>query len=99
VTYYFTTGVEANTDPQIYSVKVKGKKLIVTGTNFEAPSLIYLNGEKQKKSVNDEISPTTTLIGLKAGKLIAPGQTVTVQVKNPNTGKASDEFIFTRPLE
>jgi hypothetical protein len=97
--YYFAAGVEANTDPQIHSVKVKGKKLIVTGTNFEAPSFVYLNGERQKKSANDLDNPTTMVIGLKAGKLIAPGATVSIQVKNDTTGKLSSEFIFTRPLE
>ncbi len=86
-------------NPVIDSVKVKGKKLLVTGTGFEAPSFVYLNGERQKKSANDETSPTTVVIGLKAGKLIAPGQTVTVQVMNASTNKISAEFIFTRPLE
>jgi hypothetical protein len=84
--------------PKIFEVKVKKKQLIVTGANFEAPSFVYLNGEKQKKSANDEANPTTVVIGLKAATLIAPGQTVAVQVKNMNTGKISDEFIFTRPL-
>jgi hypothetical protein len=92
-------GDVANDDtPKIIDVKVKGKKLIVTGENFQSPSFVYLNGEKQKKSANDELSPTTVVIGLKAGKLIAPGQTVSIQVKNDTTGKLSDEFIFTRPL-
>jgi hypothetical protein len=96
---YFLSDPPQNAAPVIESVKVKGKKLIVTGANFEAPSFIYLNGEKQKKSANDETDPTAVVIGLKAGNLIAPGATVALQVKNSNTGKISDEFIFTRPLE
>jgi hypothetical protein len=98
--YFFSTAnVIDNGEPQIQSVAVDGKQLIVTGKNFDAPSLIFLNGEKQKKTVNDELKPTTTVIGIKAGKLIAPGQTVSVQVKNTKTGKFSNEFIFTRALE
>ncbi len=96
---YIFSSLVNNDIPKIESVKVKGKKLLVTGTNFEAPSFVYLNGEKQKKSVNDEASPTTLVVGLKAGKLLAPGQTVSVQIKNETSGKISEEFIFTRPLE
>ena len=96
---YFFAAVADDGEPKIQSVEVQGKKLIVKGTNFEAPSIIFLNGAKQKKAANDEANPTTVVIGLKAGKLIAPGQTVAVQVKNTATGKFSSEFIFTRPLE
>jgi uncharacterized delta-60 repeat protein len=96
---YLFSEAANNGVPVIESVKVKGKRLIVSGVNFEAPSMIYLNGEKQKKTENDAASPTTMVIGLKAGNLIAPGATVSLQVKNLNTGKISDEYIFTRPLE
>lgn len=85
--------------PQIQNVTVKGKKLIVTGINFESPAELYINGEKQKKLANDEQNPTTTVIALKAGRFILPGATVSVQVKNPVTGKTSDEFSYTRPLQ
>jgi uncharacterized delta-60 repeat protein len=85
--------------PQIQNVAVKGKKLVVTGKNFESPTELYVNGEKQKKTFNDEQSPATTVTALKSGKWILPGSTVTVQVKNSATGKTSSEFSFTRPLE
>jgi uncharacterized delta-60 repeat protein len=85
--------------PQIQSATVKGKKLIVTGINFESPAELFINGEKQKKFANDEQSPTTTVIALKAGRFILPGATVALQMKNPVTGKSSDEFTFTRPLQ
>jgi uncharacterized delta-60 repeat protein len=85
--------------PQIQNVTVKGKKLIITGINFETPPEIYLDGEKQKKIASDELNPTTTVIALKAGRFILPGATVSVQVKNPATGKTSEEFPYTRPLQ
>jgi hypothetical protein len=85
--------------PQIQNATVKGKKFIITGINFESPTELYINGEKQKKTANDEQNPMTTVIALKAGRFILPGVTVSVQLKNPNTGKTSDEFIFTRPLQ
>jgi hypothetical protein len=96
---YFISDPQNNAKPVIESVTIKKKQLIVTGQNFESPSLIYLNGEKQKKSVNDETDPTAVVIGLKAGTLIAPGATITVQVKNTESGQISDDFVFTRPLE
>lgn len=87
------------TVPQIEGVSIKKKQLIVTGKNFEAPTEIYINGEKQKKVVNDEQNPATTVIALKAGRFIAPGQMVMVQVRNSNTGITSAEVMFTRSLE
>jgi protocatechuate 3,4-dioxygenase beta subunit len=83
--------------PTISGASVDGKKLIVTGANFDLGSKIFLNGEKQKKTANDEASPTTVLIARKAGNLITPGQTVALQVRNSDN-TLSDEFEFTRPL-
>jgi hypothetical protein len=67
----------------------KRKKLIVTGANLESPTEIYVDGEKQKKTANDDQSPSTTVVARKAGRFIAPGQTVIIQVKNANTGETS----------
>ena len=94
--YFFSaaTGI-----PKVLNVSVKGKKLIVNGTGFEAPTVIYLNGKKQKKTSNDESSPSTTVIAAKSGNQIAPGETVMIQVINSNTGNSSNEFLFTRPVE
>ncbi|MEW6126894.1 MAG: hypothetical protein AB1757_07630 [Acidobacteriota bacterium] len=86
-------------EPQIQSVQVKGKKLLVTGVNFESPTEIYVNGERQKKTANDIDNPTTLVIAAKSGRWIAPGQTVMIQVKNTASGKVSSEIMYTRPLE
>jgi hypothetical protein len=77
--------------PRISDVKKEGKKkLIVTGDNFDNGAVILLNGEKQK-TVNDDQSPMTKLIGKKAGKKIKPGDKL--QVRNLD-GTLSPEFTF-----
>lgn len=82
--------------PIIQSVTTQGKQLIVTGLNFDAGAAILVDGQKQKKTVNDEASPETRLVAMKAAKFIAHGQTVTIQVKNLD-GRLSNPFTFTRP--
>lgn len=77
--------------PRISGVGKEGKKvLIVTGDNFDDGAAILLNGEKQK-TINDDQTPMTRLIGTKAGKRITPGDKV--QVRNSD-GTLSLEFIF-----
>jgi acetyl esterase/lipase len=82
--------------PKITGAEVRGKKLFVYGEGFDIGAKIFINDEKQK-TANDELAPATTLIGKKAGKKIAAGQTVVVQVKNAD-GKTSLEYNFTAPL-
>jgi hypothetical protein len=82
--------------PTIDSAAVNGKKLIVSGTKFDIGAALLLDGKKQKKTVNDEINPSTMLIAKKAGKTIESGATVTLQVRNLD-GTLSDPFSFTRP--
>ncbi len=82
------------TKPVILSALVSGKKLFVNGQNFAAGAVILMNGVKQK-TLMDEENPTTVLIGKKAGKLIAPGQTVLLQIRLPD-GTLSEEFSFTK---
>jgi len=57
--------------PTIKRIRIKGKKLIVTGDNFAQGAVIELfeNGEPQR-TVNDPDSPSTRLIAPKAGKRI-----------------------------
>lgn len=81
--------------PLITSVAISGKQLIVNGDGFDVGSKIFLDGEKQKTQ-NEESNPQRMLIAVKAGKRITPGQTVTVQVRNPD-GSLSNEYRFTRP--
>lgn len=80
--------------PKLSAVSIQGKNLIVVGAGFDNGAVILLNGEAQKTK-KDEQDPEARLIGKKVGKQIAPGQTVSVQVRNSN-GSLSNQFIFTR---
>jgi hypothetical protein len=83
--------------PAINSAEVKGKKLIVTGNEFDAGARILVDGQAQK-TANDAENPSSMLIAKKAGKNIARGQRVTLQVRNPD-GSLSPEFSFMRPAQ
>jgi len=80
---------------KITSASVIGKKLFVYGENFVSGTVILMDGEKQK-TANDDQNPTMILIGKKAGKRIASGQTVILQARTPN-GTLSEPFSFNRP--
>ena len=82
------------TVPTISTASISGKNLIVSGENFDAGAIILLNGADQR-TVNDSEKPFSILIGKKVGKKIAPGQQVTLRVRNPD-GAISAEFLFTR---
>ena len=84
----------ASARPVVTAAEVSGKKLFVHGSLFQSGAVILINGEEQKTK-NDPEASFATLIGKKAGKKIAPGQTVKVQVQNPDGG-ISDEFSLTR---
>jgi hypothetical protein len=81
------------TKPLILSARVSGKKLLVTGQNFAQGAVLLMNGEEQK-TLMDKENPTTVLIGKKAGKKIAQGQTVVLQIRLAD-GTLSEEFTFT----
>jgi hypothetical protein len=83
--------------PEIIAASVSGKRLLLRGERFDPGAVILLNGEEQKTRRDDE-NPTTSLIGKKAGKKIAPGETVVLRVRN-GSGQLSDEFSFRRPLD
>jgi hypothetical protein len=75
--------------PSITGASVEGKKLIVSGENFDPGAVILLNGEEQK-TISDEQNPKI-LIAKKAGKKVNTGDKL--QVRNPN-GSLSQEFTF-----
>jgi uncharacterized repeat protein (TIGR01451 family) len=91
----FNVMVTNSNVPQIDSAAVVGKNLIITGRGFDAGARIVMDGV-ERKSRNDADNPSTSLIGKKVGKLIARGQTVGLQVRNPS-GIASAVFLFRRP--
>ena len=83
--------------PTVTKVVAKGSKLIITGANFDEGAIIVLDGEEQRTR-NDDQNPKSELVGKKAGKKIAPGQSVIISVKNPD-GMMSLEFRFARRSE
>lgn len=92
--------------PMITSAMVQGKQLLVSGQNFGNGASLFMcdicaapatDGDRVKKTFNDETTPATLMVARKAGKTIAPGQSVNLQVKNPD-GTLSNAFTFTRPL-
>jgi len=81
--------------PQVTGASISGKKLFVEGKDFDVGAKIILNDEMHK-SANDELTPTTLLVGKKAGRWIGLGETVRLKVRNSD-GTESPEFSFTRP--
>jgi photosystem II stability/assembly factor-like uncharacterized protein len=80
--------------PTITSASISGKNLIVTGSGYDSGAVILLNGV-DIRTIADGVSPSTTLTGRKAAKKIAPGATVTLQVRNSD-GTLSNVFTFQR---
>ncbi len=83
--------------PKITEIALSGKKLIITGEDFDDGADVYLN-DKKEKTKNDGDNPMTRLVAKKAGKKIEPDQTVMIKVKNSN-GLESEAIEFTRPPE
>ena len=81
--------------PNIAGASIAGKNLIVSGSGFDSGAVILLNGS-DIRTLADEQSPSTTLIGKKAAKKIAPGTSVTLQVLDSD-GTLSNLFTFQRP--
>jgi hypothetical protein len=75
--------------PAITSATIKGKHLDITGSGFERGAVILLDGQQQKTLFKSG----TSLRGKKVGRRIAPGQSVTLEVRNPD-GSLSPLFSF-----
>jgi hypothetical protein len=82
--------------PRITAVEQSGKKLYITGENFQEGAKVEMNGEDQKTTNQEDFSHN--LKCKKAGKKIDPGEEVTLVVRNPD-GARSDPFLYRRPLE
>jgi hypothetical protein len=83
--------------PEIVNVRIEGKKLILEGENFDVGGQVFMDGVRQKKTGNfDAFSLARVLIAKKTGKKIEPGQTVQLQVRNPD-GMLSNTYLFMRP--
>jgi hypothetical protein len=67
----------------------------VTGFNFSEDAIVFIDGQKYKKTDNDESNPSTVLVVRKAGKNLSVGQTVGIQVRNSDN-TLSTVFSYTR---
>jgi len=101
----FTINGAGPPSPMILNAMVQGKQLLISGQNFGDGASLFscdtcaspaTDGTKMKKTFPDETTPSTLLVARKGGKSIAPGQTVNLQVKNPD-GSLSNVFTFMRP--
>lgn len=82
--------------PVVIQALISGKNIIVYGQNFQIGAVLRINDEATK-SRNDDPDPAQVLFAKKAAKRIAPGQTVQLQVENPD-GKRSNFAFLTKPL-
>lgn len=87
--------IQTENQPRIFSARVKGKKLILTGENFGLGAVVLIDGQPHKTK-NDEGSPSTTLIAKKAGKFIPDDTAVSIQVESGNS--LSEKFPFFKGL-
>ncbi len=80
-------------DLRISGAFVSGKKLIVTGENFQLKAKIEINGVAVKTANGDDA--THELESKKAVKKMPLGQAVSITIRNPN-GQRSEPLTFTR---
>jgi hypothetical protein len=91
----FVTRIAGEPGPVITTASIEGKSLAVFGRGFSNGALVFID-QQQQPTLNDRDHPSEKLIARKARKRIAPGQSVTVQVRNTD-GALSNSFVFRRP--
>jgi len=84
--------LQSNT-PFITRLELQGKKLIVTGTNFDEGAIILVDGERQRTKPDSD-SPATLLIAKRAGSNIAEGSPSRITVKNPDGQISNIQLIY-----
>jgi hypothetical protein len=87
--------IQSNNAPRIFSARVKGRKLILTGENFADGAVVMIDGQPVKTR-NDEESPSTTLVAKKGGNFIPDNAAVSIQVQSANG--LTDKFPFFKGL-
>jgi glucose/arabinose dehydrogenase len=91
--YKLTSSVAQGAAPQIISVMVEGRNVIVSGQNFDSGAVILVDGQSVR--TRHETDPNT-LTGKKLLKFLTPGQPVNIQVQDSN-GMVSPGVPFTAP--
>jgi Beta-propeller repeat len=82
---------------RITGVTINGKKLFVSGAGFDQGAVIVINNT-DLQTRNDMATPSLLLLSKRGGTQIAPGQAVTIRVRNAD-GRVSDAFNFRRGSE
>ena len=80
--------------PRITGASIQGKKLRVAGDEFADSAVILVDG-RDVMTNNSADNAHSLLVAPKAGRDISAGETVRLQVRNPD-GRISTEFAFTR---
>ena len=81
--------------PVLHLAVISGKHLLLYGQGFDPGAKLRVN-DVQVKTRNEDPDPTQVLFAKKAAKRIPGGNTVQLQVENPN-GKRSNFFFLTKP--
>ena len=81
--------------PLLIQAVISGKNLIIYGQNFQLGAVLRVNDEPVRTR-NDDPDPIQVLFAKKAAKRIDAGETVQLQVENPD-GKRSNLLFFTKP--
>jgi hypothetical protein len=89
--------IEPGLLPRIINAAISGKKLMITGENFADGAVLLIDGNPLTATADNQNPATLLKVNKKKIKNVAPGQTVTLQIQNPD-GMLSPEFSFTRPL-
>jgi hypothetical protein len=79
--------------PAIERVELTGKRLVVTGTNFDAGSVIEVNGREVATKLGSD-TPGETLIAKKGGKRIGSDASSFVTVRNSDNQVSRPFFVF-----
>jgi hypothetical protein len=82
----------------ITRAEIDGKRLLVYGCFPKKGATLVLNGVRQKHTLHDEERRRGVVIAKKAGALIAPQQSVTLQLQFSD-GTVSNTLLYTRPIE
>jgi hypothetical protein len=82
----------------ITRAEIDEKKLLVYGCFSKKGATLLLNGVPQKHTLHDADRPRGLVIGRKVSVLIAPRQTVTIQLQFAD-GTLSNQLLYTRPLD
>ena len=90
----FVIRIADSVSPRVTEIRVKSKKLLVSGEGFDQGATIVVNGT-DFETQNDAATPSVLLISPRGGKQIPHGQSVVIRVRNAD-GRLSEGVSFVR---